>query len=264
MPPLPDVGLDAAQLLIIMASSLVKHVALNPVITGPLLYILTKAPPHIQQPVLQALRQYVSPQLLERAVTALKWLLGLGLVRVVNRFLSELAQNNFRFRSEKHKYDWPREIAVVTGAASGFGRLISEGFAAKGIKVMALDIHDSLPLDMQANKKIHYYKCDVTSADAVNQVAEFIRSDHGNPSILINNAGIGSDKHILQIEPEQLKRMFDVNTVSHFYTAKAFVPSMIAQRKGHVVTLASMASFMAAPVSLIRTHFSELRKLTCR
>lgn len=240
--------LDAVQLAIIMASSLVKYIALNPVATGPLLYLLTKAPPNIQQPVLQALRPYVSPQILARAVTALKWLVGLGLIRIVNRFLSELAQNNFRFRSEKHKYDWPREIAVVTGAASGFGRLISEGFAAKGIRVMALDLHDSLPADMQGNKNIHYYKCDVTSANAVNDVADTIRSDHGNPSILINNAGIGSGATILESEPEMLKRMFDVNTVSHFFTVQAFMPSMVAQRKGHIVTIASMASFVAAPV----------------
>ncbi|KAM0718375.1 hypothetical protein Q7P37_005445 [Cladosporium fusiforme] len=244
-----------------MASALIKHVALNPIITGPLLYLLTKAPPNIQQPVLQALRQYVTPETLERAVTALKWLVGLGLVRIVDRFFSELAQNNFRLRSEKNKYDWPKEIAVVTGAASGFGRLISEGFAAKGIRVMALDIHDSLPAEMQANKKIHYYKCDVTSADAVNDVADSIRSDHGNPSVLINNVGIASDANILQTQPETLKRMFDVNTLSHFYTVNAFMPSMVSQRKGHIVTIASLASFASAPY--VQTRSPSVINFTC-
>ncbi len=54
---------------------------------------------------------------------------------------------------------------------------------------MALDIHDT-SCEMQSNKKINYYKCDITSVDAVNATADAIRSDFGNPSILINNAGV--------------------------------------------------------------------------
>jgi all-trans-retinol dehydrogenase (NAD+) len=116
-----------------------------------------------------------------------------------------LAQNNFRWKSEKHRYDWPKEIAVVTGAGSGFGRLISEGFSSNGIRVMALDIHDSLPAEMQLNKKIHYYKCDITSVEAVNATAEAIRSEHGNPSILINNAGVAFEGNILKATPDQVR-----------------------------------------------------------
>jgi hypothetical protein len=231
-------------------AALIKYTVFNPVITGPLLYIFTAAPKDIQQPVLDALRPYVSDTVLGRTVVALKWLFALGLIPVVNNFLSELAQNNFRWKSEQHRYDWPKEIAVVTGAGSGFGRLISEGFAAEGIRVMALDIHDSLPADMQPNKKIHYYKCDVTSVEAVNKTADAIRSEHGNPSILINNAGVAFEGNILQATPEKVRRIFDVNTISHYFTVNAFLPSMISQKKGHVVTIASMASFLSGPVSI--------------
>lgn len=106
-------------------AALIKYTLLNPVITGPLLYILTSAPKDIQQRVIQEASQYVSLTVIGYVVTALKWLFALGLIHPLNTFLSELAQNNFRWQSEKHRYDWPKEIAVVTGAASGFGRLIS-------------------------------------------------------------------------------------------------------------------------------------------
>jgi all-trans-retinol dehydrogenase (NAD+) len=231
-------------------AALIKYTLFNPVITGPLLYIFTIAPEGIQQPILQALNTYVSDLALGRTVTVLKWLFALGLFTTLNSFFSELAQNNFRWKSEKYRYDWPKEIAVVTGAGSGFGRLISEGFSSHGIRVMALDIHDALPAEMQSNKKIHYYKCDITSVEAVNATAEAIRLEHGNPSILINNAGIAFEGNVLKATPDQVRRIFNVNTISHYFTVNAFLPSMIAQHKGHIVTLASMASFISAPVSI--------------
>jgi all-trans-retinol dehydrogenase (NAD+) len=234
-------------------AALIKYTLINPVITGPLLFILTIAPKEIQQPILQSLHTFVSHTVLGRTVTVLKWLFTIGIISFLNNFLSELAQNNFRWKSEKHRYDWPKEIAVVTGAGSGFGRLIAEGLTSHGIRVMALDLQDSLPEDMQSNQKIHYYKCDVTSVDAVNATAEAIRSEHGNPSILINNAGVAFEGNILKQTPEKVRRIFDVNTISHYFTVNAFLPSMIAQHKGHIVTIASMASFLSGPVST-RTH----------
>jgi all-trans-retinol dehydrogenase (NAD+) len=233
-------------------AALIKYGLLNPVITGPLLYILTKGPEQYQQPILQALGPYLAAKVLPGAITALKWLFALGIIRPVHEFLNELANNNFRWKAEV--YDWPNEIAVVTGGANGFGRLMSEGLAAHGVTVMALDISDSLPKEMQSNKKIHYYKCDVTSADAVNATADAIRAEHGNPSVLINNAGIAIAGTILEQTPDTIRRVFDVNTISHYYTVNAFLPAMISKHKGHIVTIASMASFLSGPVRLIDIH----------
>lgn len=227
-------------------ASLVKP-ALNPAVSGAILFALTQAPASVRDPIVDALQQYISAANLDRTVTALKWIFGLGLYRVASNFFGDLAQNNFRLRSEKHRYDWPKEIAVVTGAASGFGRLISEGLASHGINVMALDLGDALPKEMQSNPKIHYYKCDVTDPDAVNRVASLIQSSHGDPSILINNAGIAFDSLILDCKPTQLRKIFDVNIISHYHTIGAFVPAMIKAKKGHIVTLASMASFISTP-----------------
>jgi hypothetical protein len=229
-------------------AALIKYGLLNPVITGPLLYILTKGPQQYQQPILQALGPYLSANVLPGAITGLKWLFVLGIISPVHEFLNELANNNFRWKAEV--YDWPNEIAVVTGGANGFGRLMSEGLAAHGVNVMALDIGDSLPKEMQSNKKIHYYKCDVTSAEAVNATADAIRAEHGNPSILINNAGIAISGTILEQTPDKVRRVFDVNTISHYFTVNAFLPAMISKHKGHIVTIASMASFLSGPVSL--------------
>ena len=229
------------------AGSLVQNIPLSPAVTGGLLYALTRAPEQYRRPLLQRLSQYLSPQAIARTVTTLKWLFALGLARNVNVFLSDIAQNNFRLRSEKSKYDWPREIAVVTGAASGFGKLMSQDLAAKGVNVMAVDIVDELPRDLQKIDKISYYKCDLQSRDAVMELQEKIAHEHGDASILINNAGVCYEHSVLDATEKSVHNMFNVNVIAHYWTLQAFLPAMIKKKKGHVVTLASMASFLSPP-----------------
>ncbi|KAK1087762.1 hypothetical protein LTR33_000883 [Friedmanniomyces endolithicus] len=227
-----------------MATVLAKAV-LNPLLTAPLWLALTA--PQTRDQLLQYLGQYLSHTTLERATTTLKWLSILGLTRLANRLLNDLAENNFRLSSERHRYDWPREIALVTGGTGGFGSLICKALAAKGITVICVDIPSELTADLKRHPNIHYFRCDITDHAAVQRLASNVRENNGNPSILINNAGVAFDHHIMTATPDQLRRIFDVNIISHYYLLQAFLPAMIVDKKGHVVSLASMASFISGP-----------------
>jgi short-subunit dehydrogenase len=66
----------------------------------------------------------------------------------------------------------------------------------------------------------------------------------GPPSILINNAGIAGAHRIIDTSPEFLRKIFEVNVLSNWWTVKAFLPDMITSNRGHIVTVASMASFI--------------------
>lgn len=92
---------------------------------------------------------------------------------------------------------------------------------------------------------IRYYKCDITSRDDLHTAAEAIRSDMGSPSILINNAGIGNAYTILDIPFDSLRKIFDINLLSHWSTVQEFLPDMLAKKKGHIMGVASLASFVA-------------------
>lgn len=216
--------------------------------SGAILAALTAAPEQVKEPVLKHLGEYLSAQTVDRAITAAKVLLGLGIARNVAEFLSELAQNDFRLSSEKSKYDWPNEIAVITGGAGGFGSLMAKDFASRGVHVVILDIFPELPAPLQNNPKITYFKCDITDGEAVKKVADEVRSTLGNPSILINNAGVAHGQlSILNITEKQVKQLYGVNIVSHFNTVREFMPAMIAAKKGHIVTISSMAAFVCSP-----------------
>jgi all-trans-retinol dehydrogenase (NAD+) len=62
---------------------------------------------------------------------------------------------------------------------------------------------------------------------------------------LINNAGIGNAYTVLDIPIEALRKLFDINLISHWSTVQEFLPDMIANKKGHIMSVASLASFVA-------------------
>jgi short-subunit dehydrogenase len=76
-------------------------------------------------------------------------------------------------------------------------------------------------------------------------VAAQIRADHGDPTVLVNNAGVGHDGTILEEPEAKIRQTFEVNIMSHFWMVREFLPSMVKNNHGHVITVASMASFVA-------------------
>jgi all-trans-retinol dehydrogenase (NAD+) len=65
-------------------------------------------------------------------------------------------------------------------------------------------------------------------------------------TVLVNNAGIVSGKKLLDCPEPLMKKTLEVNTLSHLYTVKEFLPDMIKMNKGHIVTIASVAGVAAA------------------
>lgn len=136
----------------------------------------------------------------------------------------------------------------------------------KGIKVAILDVKQ-LPASLQGCKEhlsthpyrrfdvyngnspnvdahVKFFECDITSPSAVYQTAIDVKAHYGAPTILINNAGILKAHTILDTKDDYLKKIFEVNVLSNWYTTKAFLPEMIKANKGHIVTIASTASYI--------------------
>jgi short-subunit dehydrogenase len=87
----------------------------------------------------------------------------------------------------------------------------------------------------------------VTSPSSIADAAHTVRANLGTPSILVNNAGIGQPHTLLDTPNEWVTKIFQINIISHFWLTKEFLPDMIKKNKGHIVGLASMASFVSPP-----------------
>jgi all-trans-retinol dehydrogenase (NAD+) len=135
---------------------------------------------------------------------------------------------------------------LITGAASGIGRLLALGAVAKGARVTLLD-RDQAGLAavqgeaIQAKGDAASFVVDLSDRAALQATAQRVLQERGTVDILINNAGIVSGKPLLEISDEAIERTFQVNALALFWTVRAFLPAMVAQRRGHIVTVASAA-----------------------
>jgi short-subunit dehydrogenase len=105
----------------------------------------------------------------------------------------------------------------------------------RNVTVVVLDIN---PI-VTENYNIAYYKCDVSKWDEVEAVSKKVIEEIGEPTILVNNAGVVQGKLIVDLSAEDVLQTFGVNTLSHFWILKAFLPSLLKNKSGHIVTMSS-------------------------
>lgn len=152
------------------------------------------------------------------------------------RWYSRLYRNQGSLFFAPKRLDWGEQIVVVTGGASGVGELLANTLAVRNVTVVVLDVN---PI-VTENYNVMYYKCDVSKWEEVEAVAKTIREEIGDPTIVVNNAGVVQGKLILDLSPEDLNQTFGVNTLAHFYTLKAFLPAMLERKEGHIVSVSSV------------------------
>ena len=139
---------------------------------------------------------------------------------------------------------------LVTGGASGIGRLLVLGCASLGASVTIWDL-DAARAENVALEAAELgatgaraFACDVGDRAQVYACAGEVRAATGDVDVLVNNAGIVSGRPLLELPDEQIERTFAVNTLALFWTTKAFLPRMISRGSGHVVTVASAAGLI--------------------
>ncbi|MDD5223205.1 MAG: SDR family oxidoreductase [bacterium] len=144
------------------------------------------------------------------------------------------------------------KVAVVTGAAMGMGRRLSELLAADGAKVAMLDL-DQKALDQTVKEikatgaQVFPYTLDITQRPQVYATADKVRKEVGPADILINNAGVVYGSDFLDCPDEKFAWVMDVNVNGMAWMTKAFLPDMVAKKAGHVVNLASAGGILAVP-----------------
>jgi 3-oxoacyl-[acyl-carrier protein] reductase len=145
------------------------------------------------------------------------------------------------------------KVAIVTGAASGFGAGIAQRFAAEGARLVVNDLHADGAARMAAaigEAGGHAIACpgDVSKdADVARLVASAIDA-FGRLDVVVNNAGTTHrNQPMLDVPEEMFDRIYAVNVKSLYLTAKHAVPHFRAQRSGAFITIASTAGVRPRP-----------------
>ncbi|GFF88601.1 hypothetical protein CNMCM6936_004114 [Aspergillus lentulus] len=178
-----------------------------------------------------------------RFFQVLQVLTFLAVLRRVNAWLNTRTLNN----GVSDRFDWNREVVVLTGGSNGIGRRIAQLLGDRGTKVAILDIHPPQEDQGRLPPTVRFHKCDITSPSAIAAVAADIRATLGEPTVLINNAGVCNHKTILGGTEADTRIQFEVNTLAHYWLAREFLPHMVKRDHGMVATVASLAGYTTTP-----------------
>lgn len=139
-------------------------------------------------------------------------------------------------------------IVVVTGAASGMGKVAATRWAAAGFTVAAVDrAAEPLKELERDNARITAFVCDVTDAEAVLRTAAEIRSQLGEIDRLVNAAGIVSAGRTGKLPASEFRRVMEVNYFGTMQWVDAVLPAMRERGGGEIVNFASVAGWIPTP-----------------
>jgi 3-oxoacyl-[acyl-carrier protein] reductase len=141
-------------------------------------------------------------------------------------------------------------VAVVTGAARSFGRLVSEALAEDGATVAAVDLRDcgaTAAAIEAAGGRCTPFAVDVADEGSVAQLAADVAAALGPCDILVNIAGINFSSPWPELDLEAWRRVMAVNLESQFLMARAFAPQMVARGWGRIVNMASSSIYTNIP-----------------
>ena len=165
------------------------------------------------------------------------------------------------------------KTAVITGGTTGLGLAIAKCMIDSGAKVVVVSMDHQEVFEQNLGsygEKAAYYQFNITDTKQTQSLAEKIIKEHGNISILVNNAGNHCKKPIEEMTVEDYENVLNVHLVGAFAMTKAFIPHMKALGDASIIFQASMTSFIGQPyvsgystakagyLGLVRTLASEV------
>lgn len=170
-----------------------------------------------------------------------------GFLLSFNEWLNKWFANNWT-PTKKGEWNWDREVVVVTGAASGLGASIVQKLLARNPNTTIVVV-DFAPLSWTPpdGSNVHYYQADLSNSKTVKDICERIRTEVGYPTVLVNNAGIARGTTVLEGSYADTELTIKTNLTAPFLLVQEFLPEMVKNNHGHLVSICSMSSVVAPP-----------------
>jgi NAD(P)-dependent dehydrogenase (short-subunit alcohol dehydrogenase family) len=140
------------------------------------------------------------------------------------------------------------KVAVITGASKGIGKGIATVFSREGAKVVVADWDEETGEKTseeirRSGGDIFFVKCDVSDEEQVKAMVQATIAKYGSINVLVNNAGIGVYKTVLDTTSEEWDRCLAVNLKGVFLCSKYAIPHIQAAGGGAIVNIASVHSY---------------------
>ena len=152
----------------------------------------------------------------------------------------------------KELFDLSGNVAIVTGGSIGLGRQMAEGLAEMGANVVLCarkkERCEAAAEELKAlGVKTLALGCDVKNPEDVRRVVEETVSAFGKVDILVNNAGTSWGAPVEEMKLEHWNKVMETNLTGTFLFSQAAGKHMVAQKKGKIINIASVAGLKGAP-----------------
>lgn len=140
---------------------------------------------------------------------------------------------------------------LITGASQGIGQALTEAALKRGARVLAVARSEELLNELaakHANAPLHTLKCDITSAEDRQRMADAVdRHFSGALDILVNNAGIGATGHFMDADPQRLRKIMEVNFFGTTETTRVLLSNLRRGKNPVIVNISSIAGKRGIP-----------------
>jgi 3-oxoacyl-[acyl-carrier protein] reductase len=152
-----------------------------------------------------------------------------------------------RRTQERKRYAMPQRIAIVTGAARGIGAGTAKRLAGDGMAVGVLDLNEADGAQTvaeieKAGGKAIAVGADVSDADQVAQAVGRVAAELGEPTVLVNNAGVTRDNLLFKMSENDWDTVLNVHLRGAFLMTRAVQKYMVDAKWGRIVNLSSVSA----------------------
>lgn len=146
-----------------------------------------------------------------------------------------------------------RKLALVTGSTSGIGLAIARVLAGNGIEVILHGLESpeegeavAETFEAEFARRPAYFQCDLSQPEAIEQLMQRIAQQVGDPTIVVNNAGIQFTAPVQEFPPATWDKIIAINLSAAFHTTRLALPGMIQAGWGRIINISSVHGLVAS------------------
>ena len=164
--------------------------------------------------------------------------------------MNDMSRQDRALRRSRRQFPLQGGTAVLTGAASGIGAALAADLAGRGCNLALADVNATglqavAARARAAGVRVSEHVLDVADQAAVAALPEAVLAQHGEVTVLINNAGVALGGTFEQVPPDDFEWLFGINFWGVVYMTRAFLPVLRRAETGHIINLSSIFGIVA-------------------
>ena len=147
--------------------------------------------------------------------------------------------------------DFNNKNILITGGASGIGKLMAQEFLKRGAHVIIWDIDnaklEAVKIELSDKGKVFTYNLNIADQENIKAAYVAVMNEHKQVDVLINNAGIVLGKYFHEHSADEIRRTMEINAYAPMFISHLFLQDMLKVNSGYICNISSSAAMISNP-----------------